>query len=420
MWKKRLYAIAILLAFCAGLLFYKWYCDGYGVPTQYAAASVAEARVYPEKKDLPTTRRMLGAQVLVFRSRDYEQVERVIMDLKQAGVNTVIVRAFQNRGDRVYRFARPQCKEGVYFETSHAPVVDPLLTRIVSIGHRHGLKIFAWVQTRKMPLYLPHPEASRALAYRFETGSLEPIRMWSIFDETVETRLTGLYEDVVRSGVDGILIQDDLIMYHCEDFSAKAVTLFAEETGNELDPDALYSGVFQDAKGHWCVSRYSDTFWVWAWWKNQKLLNLARKLIKAAKAVNPEIQFAMNFMYESVTDPRNALAWLSQSLTEATKLPIDYYAIMAYHRQMKKELQLTEADAYNKISAMTATLLNLMDDPYKILMKVQMTDWKTRRQIPPYEAHQVFERIGDQGRVSLAFIPYSPTVPFNVISHHFH
>jgi biofilm PGA synthesis lipoprotein PgaB len=270
-----------------------------------------------------------------------------------------------------------------------------------------------------MPLCLPNPEASRALMYRFETGNFERIRTWSIFDQTFETRLTGLYEDVVRSGVDGILIQDDLIMYQCEDFSARAVTLFEEETGNRLVPDALYSGVFQDASGHWCVSGYSDTFWVWAWWKNQKLLHLARKLIEAAKAVNPEIQFAMNFMYESVTDPKNALAWLSQNLAEATKLPIDYYAIMAYHRQIKKELQLTDVSAYNKISAMTSTLLKLMDHPYKILMKVQMTDWKTRRQIPTHEANQIFERINDQGRVSLAFIPYSPTVPLNVISHHF-
>lgn len=387
--------------------------------TRCAAASLAEARVHPEKEDLPATPRMLGAQVLVFRSQDYKQVELVIMNLKQAHVNTVIVRAFQSLGDRLYRFARPQCKEGVYFETSHAPVVDPLLTRIVSIGHRHGLRVFAWVQTRKMPLCLPDPEGSKALAYRFETRSLQPMHMWSIFDEAVETGLRGLYEDVAKSGVDGILIQDDLIMYQFEDFSPKAAAQFEEETGNKLHPDALYSGVFQDAKGHWCVSLYSDTFWIWARWKNQKLLNLARKLIEAAKVVNPDIQFAMNFMYESVTDPRNALAWLSQSLAEATKLPIDYYAIMAYHRQMEKELQLSEAAAYRKISAMTATLLKLMDDPYKILMKVQMTDWKTLRQISPYEANQVFERINDQGRVSLAFIPYSPKFPLQVIGYYF-
>ena len=373
----------------------------------------------PQKMNTVSTRRMLAAQVLVFRSRDYAQVEQCMVDLKNAGVNTLIVRAFQNRGDGVYRFSRPQCKTGVYFETSHAPVVDPVLPRIVSIGHRHGLKVFAWMETRKMPLHLADAEPFAALGYCFETRSFKPIRGWSIFDETVEKSLIGLYEDVVGSGVDGILIQDDLVMHQYEDFSPKAVALFSKETGRVLDPQTLYHGVFQDEEGRWLVSRYSDTFWLWARWKNQKLLNLASKLIQVAKGANPEIEVAMNFMYESVTDPNNALAWLSQSLDEAMKLPVDFYAIMAYHRQMKKELQLSEGDAYNKISTMTATLLNAIDDPHKILMKVQMSDWDTRKEIPVDEANQVFRRINNQGQVSLAFIPYSSKVPLQVIRHYF-
>lgn len=417
--KKGLYVFVIILAVSAGFFCCKWYFGRCHALPQCAAASVAEARVSPQKMNTALTRRMLAAQVLVFRSRDYAQVEQSMVDLKNAGVNTLIVRAFQNRGDRVYRFSQPQCKIGVYFETSHAPVVDPVLTRIVSIGHRHGLKVFAWMETRKMPLHLADAEPATALGYCFETRSFKPIHAWSIFDETVEKSLIGLYEDVVGSGIDGILIQDDLIMHQYEDFSPKAIALFSKETGRVLDPQTLYHGVFQDEEGRWLVSRYSDTFWLWARWKNQKLLNLASKLIQAAKAANPEIEVAMNFMYESVTAPNNALAWLSQSLDEAMKLPLDFYAIMAYHRQMKKELQLSEDDAYNKISTMTATLLNAIDDPHKILMKVQMSDWDTRKEIPVDEANQVFRRINNQGQVSLAFIPYSSKVPLHVIRHYF-
>lgn len=417
--KKGCCALVIALAVSTGFFFCKCYFGCRHVLPQCAAASVAEARVPPQETNTASTRRMLAAQVLVFKSRDYAQVEQCMINLKNAGVNTLIVRAFQNRGDRVYRFSRPQSKTGVYFETIHAPVVDPVLTRIVSIGHHHGLKVFAWMETRKMPLHLAHAEPFTALGYCFETRSFKPIPTWSIFDETVEKKLIGLYKDVVGSGIDGILIQDDLIMHQYEDFSPKAVALFAQETGRVLDPQILYNGVFQDEEGRWLVSRYSDTFWLWARWKNQKLLNLASKLIQAAKGANPDIEVAMNFMYESVTDPKNALAWLSQSLDEAMKLPLDFYAIMAYHRQMKKELQLSEGDAYNKISTMTATLLNAIDDPHKILMKVQMSDWDTRKDIPVDEANQVFRTINNQGRVSLAFIPYSPEFPLQVIGHYF-
>jgi biofilm PGA synthesis lipoprotein PgaB len=417
--KKGFCVLAIVLAVSPGFFFCKWYFGRCPSVPQCAAASLAEARVGPQEAPIASTRRMLAAQVMVFRSRDYTQVEQRMINLKGAGVNTVIVRAFQNRGDGVYRFSRPQCKTGVYFETSHAPVVDPVLTRIVSIGHHHGLKVFAWMETRKMPLHLPDAQPFTALRYCFETRSFEPIHSWSIFNETVEKKLIGLYEDVVGCGVDGILIQDDLVMHQYEDFSPNGAALFAKETGRVLDPETLYNGVFKDKEGRWLVSRYSDTFWVWAHWKNQKLLNLAAKLIHAAKRADPEIEVAMNFMYESVTAPNNALAWLSQSLGEAMKLPLNFYAIMAYHRQIKKELQLSEAAAYNRVSSMTATLLNVIDDPHKILMKVQMSDWDTRKQIPADEANQVFKRINNQGQVSLAFIPYSPKVPLQVIGHYF-
>ena len=380
--------------------------------------ATAEARVHPFGSPKPIPR-LLGAQVLVFTCESYAQVEKAIRGLAQAGVNTLIVRAFQNRGDRIYRFASPKCRTGVYFQTTHAPVVDAVLGRIVTLAHRHGLRVFAWMETRKTPLDISRPAKAKAVSYCFKTESYTPGSSWSIFDPTVESRLVGLYQDVVKTGVDGILIQDDLIMYHNEDFSSKATARFLEETGKRLDPKALYGTVFQDAQGHWCVPEYSETFWLWASWKNEQLLRLARKLILAAKAENPDISVAMNFMYESVTAPRNALAWLSQSLAEATTLPIDYFAIMAYHRQIRKELQLSEEAAYNKVAHMTNRLLEWIEDPHQILMKVQMTDWKTRQEIPPYEANQVFRRINQQGRVSLAFIPYSPTLPLNIIGHHY-
>jgi poly-beta-1,6-N-acetyl-D-glucosamine N-deacetylase len=417
--KTRLVLWAALLVLLAGSFIIKNHFGRHGMPSNADAASVAEAMVDPESEAPPGARRLLGAQVLVFRSKDYEELKNSIMDLKHAGVNTIIVRAFQNPGDRIYPFAKPQSPVGAYFQTTYAPVVDPVLERIVAIGHRFGMKVFAWMETRKMPLHLPDPQGAKTFSYCFETASLKTLPLWSIFEQAVRAALTGLYRDVALTGVDGILFQDDLIMYRQEDLGARAVAEFERDTGKLLDPEELFQGVFKDDQGRWCVSRYSDTFWLWAYWKNQKLLKLAQDLIQSAKTVNPHIEIAMNFMYESVTAPQNALAWMSQSLAEAAKLPIDYFAIMAYHRQIKKELQLSEEAAYEQISKMTKRLLELVDDPHKILMKVQMTDWKTRKPIPSYEADKVFENINGHGRVSLAFIPYSASTPLDLIGHHF-
>jgi biofilm PGA synthesis lipoprotein PgaB len=351
-----------------------------------AEATVSSVGHLNEKRLWPISQRLLGAQVLTLNCKNYGEVEQSIVDLRKAGVNTLIVRVFQNRGDTFHHFAQPRCQEGVYFETEHAEVVDPMLTRLVSIAHRHGLKVFAWMESRKMPLRLNNPGKARAVRYDFAKRTFELVPMWSIFSEVVQRSLMALYQDVARTGIDGILVQDDLV---------------------------------KSPKGRWFVRNYSYTFWRWSRWKNQKLLDLARNLIRATREVNPSIKFALNFMYESVTDKDNALAWLSQDLEAAMRLPLDFYAIMAYHRQIKKELNLSDEETYEKIASMTAKLLRVIDDPSKILMKIQVRDWDTRKQIPSFEINEILRRIDSQSEISLAFVPYSGRHSLEVISRYF-
>jgi biofilm PGA synthesis lipoprotein PgaB len=384
-----------------------------------AEASVSRAGHLNANKHWPPSERLLGVQVLTLNCKNYDEVEQSIVNLREAGVNTLIVRAFQNHGDAFHHFARPRCRVGVYFETEHGEVVDPMLTRLVSIAHRHDLKVFAWMETRKMPLRLTNPEKARAVRYDFANKTFRTLPLWSIFAEEVQRNLVALYQDVARTGIDGILVQDDLVMYQYEDFSPEAVSMFEREAGRVLSPKTLYLSIFKGPKGRWFVRNYSYTFWRWSRWKNQKLLDLARNLIRATREVNPNIKFALNFMYESVTDRDNALAWLSQDIESAMRLPVDFYAIMAYHRQIKKELHLSDEETYEKITSMATRLLRMIDDPSKILMKIQVQDWDTRKHIPSIEIDEVLRRIDSQNKISLAFVPYSGRHSLEVISRYF-
>jgi hypothetical protein len=101
------------------------------------------------------------------------------------------------------------------------------------------------------------------------------------------------------------------------------------------------------------------------------------------------------------------------------RLPLDFYAIMAYHRQIKKELNLSDEETYEKIASMTAKLLRVIDDPSKILMKIQVRDWDTRKQIPSFEINEILRRIDSQSEISLAFVPYSGRHSLEVISRYF-
>ena len=83
----------------------------------------------PGKEDKKVKRRIC-AQIFFFDGKSLDQVEKKIKTLKDSGVDTLILRVFQNKGDRMYKFATPRREEGVYFKTDHAPVVDDLLGKM--------------------------------------------------------------------------------------------------------------------------------------------------------------------------------------------------------------------------------------------------------------------------------------------------
>ena len=96
-------------------------------------------------------KKVIAAQVLLFKSSTYEELEKEMAAMKASGVNIVIVRVFHNKGDRYHGFAsQSKHQTGVYFKSSVAPVIDDVLTRIIDIGHRQGLLVYAWMTGRRI------------------------------------------------------------------------------------------------------------------------------------------------------------------------------------------------------------------------------------------------------------------------------
>lgn len=79
-------------------------------------------------------------------------VNRLIQQLKEAGVNTVIFRVFD------YEY-EPLSDCGVYFQTDHAPVKRDVLQEVVEKAHKENIQVFAWMTTLDCPWVLAdHPE----------------------------------------------------------------------------------------------------------------------------------------------------------------------------------------------------------------------------------------------------------------------
>jgi biofilm PGA synthesis lipoprotein PgaB len=353
---------------------------------------------------------MNAVQVALFDGLDLDGIDSEFARLKDAGVDTVIVRVFHNSGDRFYvasaRQRDPALVSGVYFRTSHAPVLSDLLTPLVRSAHGSGLKIFAWMTTRYADYGLEDRADLACMGYDPASGTFSRCRGLDLFNEEAVKHIEALYSDLAEYDIDGILFQDDLVLRHTEGFGPNAARLFVRTTGLRAAPDELY---IPAAAGR---VHYTPLFWKWASWKNSRLLEVAKRLKAVVREKGPDVKFAINMMYESVTNPPYALAWLSQDLGKAVEQGFDYYSIMAYHRQMSEELNRNDRFIKHLIGRMVEEASRTVGEPKRVLMKVQTIDWSSGEPLSDGEVVGLIRGIRAAGGVSLAVVPYRGDFPF--------
>jgi len=355
--------------------------------------------------------RVLAAQVSLFHCRDLEAVEGRIRDLAAAGFNTLIVRVFHNEGDRFYGFATPRSNSGVYFKTDYAPVVDDVLGPVCRLAHTHGLRVFAWMTSRYANYGFENANGLRAFLYDFDKEAIVPAKGFNLFREEVVARLEGLYRDLARYPIDGVLLQDDLILRHNEGFSPEARQLYLQDHGYSPEPWLLYGGPMRRVDGKTLPSTYTERFWEWSRWKNRRILVLAARLMSAAREVKPSLRFAINLYYESVLDPEKAMAWYSQSLEQARYYPFDYFSIMSYHRQMQEELDVSLEEVLGLIPHLARKAVAMAGDRTRVIMKIQVVDWDEARSLPQSETETILKSLADNPDLHIALVPYQPDVP---------
>ncbi len=353
---------------------------------------------------------MRAVQVLLFKGNDLGEIEEELDILKSAGINTVIIRVFQNRGDRIYPSVSPKSKVGVYFKTSHSPVVADILGDIIKIAHERGIKVFAWMTTRYADYGMEKRSDAGCKGYDPLTGKVNGCKGLDLFNEEAVRYLEALYSDLADYDIDGVLFQDDLVLRHTEGFGPHAEAFCRRNTGRKLNPEAMYR---LDGEGR---IHYTPEFWEWAWLKNRRLLEVAGRLKAVVRAKRPGTDFAINLMYEAVSNPRYALAWLSQNLEESVREDFDYYAIMAYHRQMSDELSVGYDEVSSLIEQMALDATETVGDPQKVLMKIQISDWRDSTSIPDSEVTDMIHGVRKTERISLAVVPYRVNFPFHLLT----
>jgi len=344
---------------------------------------------------------LCAAQVSYLPARNDEELRREFRRMHAAGFDTVILRVFQNPGDRFYPFAAPRAESGVYFATDEAPVVDDILPRVIPLARAAGLRVFAWMNTLSLPLELPWDLRGRR--YDLVRGEIVRGGRLDPFHPEVRRRLLALFHDLGRYDLDGILLQDDLVLRHTEGYSAPALAAYRLASGKMPDPAGYYA---DREAGSSQVRSYSEAFWEWARWRNRALLQFAVDLRTAARRENPRLCVAINLMYEALSNPPGALAWLAQDFDAARSAGFDYLAVMAYQRQMARELKLGPEDVLGLLRQMVRDGLDRMDDPAALLIKVQAIDFEQKTPLIEAEWRRVAAVVREAGVKSVAVFPY--------------
>lgn len=348
--------------------------------------------------------RIRAAQVSYLPSRNYPEVAAEFARMRRMGLDTVIFRVFQRPGDRNYPFVPSQAAAGVYFATDAAPVVADILGSVTDLAHAAGLKVFAWMTTLSTPLV----ETDAWCGRRYDPASrkIVPCEALDPFRPEVRQRLATLFRDLSRYDIDGVLLQDDLVLRQTEGFSGAAMGVCLRDTGRIPSPAQLFPETRNDADGKVRISRLGDPFYDWARWKNRSLLQLAAELRTAARQVRPGLLFALNLPYEVLTAPQHGLAWFSQDFSLALGAGFDYLAIMAYHRQMAAELSMPVEEAIAQIADLAVSGVRGTRDPAGLLLKLQTRDFVSSRDVPADELRDIMRSVERAGPVSLAFFPY--------------
>ena len=342
-----------------------------------------------------------GAQVFVLDEKYKGDIGKFFQEAKEKGINTVFFRVFHNSKDRAHLGLPLQCESGVYYETQHACTVYDLLSDVVKAAHDNNIKLYAWMATRSLSFLKSKENMSMSLS---ASGGHETGYGANIFKKEVRDILLGLFEDLAKYEIDGILFQDDFIIKYTEGSDRYASFLFKEETGIEVKSENFFKSV-KTYNGRKVFSEYTENFYTWAEWKSSQLSLLFKELKERAKTHNPKIKFAANIYYETPIDEKAGIAWYSQNLNALKNAGADYFAVMGYYEQISDEKKLDRVSAAEYIGKIAESAVKMAGSEKAVIMKLQSKSFKGAGMLSYDDYKLVCRRTRLAGDISYATVP---------------
>ncbi|MDR2401523.1 MAG: hypothetical protein LBD73_07735 [Deferribacteraceae bacterium] len=320
-----------------------------------------------------------GAQVFVIDPFYEGRLDDFFREIKRAGSDTVFLRVFHNKGDRVHLGGENPCPEGgVYFASETACVTADILDSASKSAEKHGVKLFAWMATRSLSFL--KTEDNLSLSFTPDGGKSGGYGA-NIFNPAVRSALLALFTELAEYEIDGILLQDDFIMKYAEGADPFACKEFSEKTGMACTAEEFFYPSATSAFG-----KRKTAYDRWNRWKADELAKLFLEIRRACRLINPKLLWAVNIYYETPVYADKGLLWYSHDMTKLVASGADYLAIMAYHEQISREMRLGERATLDYLKNMALSSIGKAGSG-QIIFKVQVRRFDSERS--PIEADEI-------------------------------
>lgn len=300
---------------------------------------------------------------LQLRNNNYTAAPEQLI-LQAAGIDKVLVRVFSD----------DEKNGGLYFSNSLFKVVRPVLDIWAPKYVSGKVGLWAWMGVR----YFSWFHDSSFLDREWQNGQQVVIPKLDLFNPEVEPIILNLFKQLAEKPINGILVQDDLVLRHNEGFSNWGKAYFIKASGLTADERLM-------------LQKNSTRNQAWERIKCERVTQLLEKIIQTCKAVNPQLKIGMNIHYELPLAPGRARSWYAHDLTALTASSLDYIYLMAYHRQIESELGLDEAANRLYFAKMAEAALKSFGS--RLVVKLQIRDWRTAKLIPLSELKSYYDLI---------------------------
>jgi biofilm PGA synthesis lipoprotein PgaB len=298
-----------------------------------------------------------------FRRNDYPVVAPPGR-LQAAGVSKAILRVFSD----------DERRGGLYFASGIFPVVRPVLASWEGEYSSGTVPLWAWMGARKFAWL----NRQGLLDQEWRAGETRPVPKLDLFNPQAQELIVNLFARLSRQAIKGILIQDDLTLQRFEGFSSWGRASFSRASGMTADPRRM-------------LARGSAHNRAWEDLKAGRVAEMLGRIVTACRQADPGVEIGLNVHYEALLTPERARSWYAFDAAAAAASGVDFFYLMAYHRQIKAEMKLGEGDNRLYFRRMLEAALKLWGS--RLVVKMQARDWKTSEPIPFVELRTYYDLI---------------------------